>query len=354
MGLLFTSQGDDAHIAQASLSGALAAIDAVNTDPDMPLQFHPVIRDPAGNPDSYVPLCESILRETSARHIIGCTSSSSRKDVIPSLEKLGGILWYALPYEGFEASDHVIYTHACQSHHLLPLLDWALPRLGKRVYLTGSNYIWGWEINRLARLRVTRAGGQIVAERNVPVNSQDVGRIIDEICIARPDFVLNSLVGASCHAFLQAFRALGAKDHAFAPDRCPVLSCYMNESEFPYLGDAIEGLISVGPYFRGPADAPAGPFVSSIEMAAHMSVMELARLLAEAGQGSENMPATPLLESSPGKICPVTHHTNLPVHIAQVRQGAFEVLHSIAEYPGDPFLSGTFMPPPLPFYMAES
>ncbi len=353
MSATYSRRGGYQFIAQASLAGALAAIDAVNADPEMPLKFFAVMRDPEAIADAYAPLCESILRETSARHIIGCTTSLDRKEVIPSLEKFGGTLWFALPYEGFESSDHVVYTHACQSHHLLPLLNWALPRLGKRVYLTGSNYIWGWEINRLARLRVIRAGGQIVAERNLPLGEQDVGRIIDEIRAIRPDFVLNSLVGASCFAFLRAYRALGNEDPAFAPDRCPVLSCNLNESELPFLVDAAEGLISVGPYFRGRADAPAGPFASSIEMAAHMSVMELARLLALAGPGSENWPVTALLESSPGPISPVTHHTNLPVHIAQVRQGAFEVLHSIAAFPGDPFLSGTFMPPPLPFYMAE-
>ena len=52
--------------------------------------------------------------------------------MIPTLEKSGGTLWYAVPYEGFEASDHVVYTHACPNQHLLPLLDWAMPAHGRR------------------------------------------------------------------------------------------------------------------------------------------------------------------------------------------------------------------------------
>ena len=64
---------------------------------------------------------------------IGCVTSWSRKEVIPVLERHGGTLWYPLPYEGFEASDHVVYTHACPNQHLLPLLDWALPRMGRAV-----------------------------------------------------------------------------------------------------------------------------------------------------------------------------------------------------------------------------
>ena len=161
LGLLYSRSGSYSLLSDASRTGALAAIAAVNADPDMPVQFMPVARDPSGNADAYGPLCEEILRESSARHVVGCVTSWSRKEVIPSLEKLGGTLWYALPYEGFEASDHVVYTHACPNQHLLPLLDWAMPAHGRRVYLTGSNYIWGWEINRLARMTIAAAGGEI-------------------------------------------------------------------------------------------------------------------------------------------------------------------------------------------------
>ena len=38
------------------------------------------------------------------------------------LEKAGGTLWYACPYEGFEANEHVVYMHACPNQHLVPLL----------------------------------------------------------------------------------------------------------------------------------------------------------------------------------------------------------------------------------------
>ena len=275
LGILYSQSGDYAVLSRASRAGAMAAIAAVNDDPALDLTFQPVERDPKGNTDAYGPLCGDILLE-GARHVIGCVTSWSRKEVIPVLERQGGTLWYPIPYEGFEASDHVVYTHACPNQHLLPLLDWALPIYGARGYLTGSNYIWGWEMNRLARERVMAAGGEVLGERYLPLGSVDVGRIVQEIRHARPGFVLNNLVGTSSYEFLAAMRGLAAEDAAFAPDRCPILSCNLTEAELPALGAAAEGLVSAGPYFR---PAAGGEFASSIEAAAYAAVRELARLL---------------------------------------------------------------------------
>ncbi len=118
----------------------------------------------------------------------------------------------------------MVYTHACPNQHLLPLLDWAMPAHGKRAYLTGSNYIWGWEMNRLAREYITASGGEILGERYLPLGSRDIGRMVEEVRHSRPDFVLNNLVGTSTYEFLEAMHRLAEDDPAFAASRCPILS----------------------------------------------------------------------------------------------------------------------------------
>jgi ABC-type branched-subunit amino acid transport system substrate-binding protein len=340
LGILFSRSGSYALIAEACRTGALAAIVALNADPGCALTFVPVERDPGGNVDLYGPLCAEIFRTSTARHVVGCVTSWSRKEVIPTLEKHGGTLWYPVPYEGFEASDHVVYTHACPNQHLLPLLDWAIPAYGRRAYLTGSNYIWGWEINRLARETVLAAGGKVLGERYLPIGSTDVGRMIDEIRATRPDFILNSLIGPSSYEFLAAYRQLGMDDPQFRPDCCPVLSCNLTECELGALGDAAEGLIAAGPYFRGVAGWPrAGDFGSSHEAAAFAAVRELARLLSQT-PGEARLGQLLAADRVPGGIVdPETHHTVLPVLIAQVRNGAFQVIQSRQAVAGDPYLS---------------
>ncbi|MFZ5708440.1 MAG: transporter substrate-binding protein [Pseudomonadota bacterium] len=338
LGLLYSRSGGYALFSEACRSGALAAIARVNADPELDLALLPVERDPGGDVDRYAPLCEDLLRNTGARHIIGCVTSWSRKEVIPVLEKFGGTLWYALPYEGFEASDHVVYTHACPNQHLLPLLDWALPAYGARAYLTGSNYIWGWEMNRLARERIGTAGGEIVGERYLPLGSREVGRMVEEIRHSRPDFILNNLVGTSTYEFLSAMHRLRIGEPAFAEGRCPILSCNLTEAELPAIGAAAEGLVAAGPYFRAPG---ADEFRSSPEAAAHAAVMELSRLL-HGRRGAEDMSLGALLQAAGrSAIDSVTHHTALPVIIAQVEGGVFRTIRALPAVAGDPYLTHT-------------
>lgn len=341
LGLLYSRSGSYRLISEACRTGALAAIAMVNADPALDLTFLPVERDPGGNVDAYAPLCASILNDTGARHVLGCVTSWSRKEVIPTVEKYGGVLWYAVPYEGFEASDHVVYTHACPNQHLLPLLDWVMPAQGRRAYLVGSNYIWGWEMNRLARARITEAGGEVLAERHLPIGSREVGRMIEELRFTRPDFILNSLIGPSSYDFMAAYRALGAEDPHFRPHRCPVLSCNLTECELPALGLAAEGLVAAGPYFRGVPGWPgAGNFGSSHEAAAFSAVRELARLLAHR-PGAEALPLAQLLAGDRGQgvIDPQTHHTTLPVIIARVEGEVFRPIKRLEPVAGDPYLT---------------
>lgn len=330
IGLLYSRSGAYTLLSEACRTGALAAIAAVNGDPGMDLTFVPVERDPGGNVDLYGPMCAEILRESGARHIVGCVTSWSRKEVIPVLDKQGGTLWYACPYEGFEASDHVVYTHACPNQHLMPLLDWAMRSHGRRAWLSGSNYIWGWEINRLARETVMGAGGEVLGERYLPIGSRDVRHLVEEAVAARPDFILNSLIGPSSHDFIAAYRAeTGAAGR-------PILSCNLTEAELGAIGPAAEGLVAAGPYFRG---AAGGSFGNSFEAAAHAAVMELARLL-RGRPGAEVLPLPQLLAGAEaGAVDRKTHHTTLPVLIAEVRGGVFEVIHREEAVPGDPYLT---------------
>lgn len=346
IGILFSRSGSYCLISEASRSGALKAIEQVNEDPSLSITFVPVQRDPAGDIDAYAPLCEEILRESDARHVIGCTTSWSRKEVIPALERLDGVLWYPAPYEGFEASDRIVYTHSCPNQHLLPLLKYIFVRFGTRSYLTGSNYIWGWEMNRLARDISMQAGGMVLGERYLPLGSTEISRIVDEIAGFKPDFILNQLIGPSQYAFLAGIAELRRNDPFFAHGNCPVLSCNLTEAELPAIGEAAEGVISAGPWFRELPGALPGnfgrrDFESSLEAAAHASVMMLARLLS-GKPGSETLPLSQLLvqpQAAQFGISARTHHTRLPIALAQVRNGRFELLYQEPSRDGDPYLT---------------
>ena len=249
LGILYSVTGTYSLIGQACLDGARLGLEEVNRDPRYPFTFRAEIEDPGANIDRYHALSEAMLRERGCRHIIGTITSIGRKEVIPIIEKHDALLWYMCPYEGFECCENVIYTGACPNQHIVPLFRHLLPRYGKRVYLVGSNYIWGWETNRTARELVQASGGEVVGEKYLPFNALDVDRLIEDIRAQRADFVLNNLVGTSSYAFLAAYHDAARGDVSFAPENRPVVSCNLTEAELDSIGPAAEGLISTAIYF---------------------------------------------------------------------------------------------------------
>jgi branched-chain amino acid transport system substrate-binding protein len=326
IGILYSRSGNYRLVSDACRKGALSAIADVNADPKGSVEFMPVESDPQGNADRYAAGCAEILQNSSARHIIGCVTSWSRKEVIPVLERAGGTLWYACPYEGFETSDHVVYMHACPNQQLLPLFAHVVPRFGANGFLLGSNYIWGWEMNRVARDLIADAGAEVRGERYLPLGETDVARLIEEIRATRPDFVLNNLIGLSSYAFLKAYAELGSEDPDFLPQCRPVVSCNLTECELEAIGEAGNGHLSAGPYFHEADATGEGGYrpQSSFEASAYASVRVLAEILADNPEtGWADLPAafaerrfaTPFGSTA---IDTRTQHASLPVVIGEI------------------------------------
>jgi branched-chain amino acid transport system substrate-binding protein len=360
IGVLYSASGAYASIGRDCLDGArLGLADAVAAaGPDAPA-IEPVFVDPEGDLNRYGTEARRLLREDGCRHILGTITSAARKEVIPLVEKHDGLLWYVCPYEGFEASESVIYAGACPNQHLLPLLDHVMPRYGGQAFLVGANYVWGWETNRLARQILRETGGDVLGERYLPLDDTEVERLVAEIAAKRPDFVLNNLVGPSSYAFLRAYRRLGDQDERFRPQRRPVVSCNLTECELPAIGAGVaDGNISAAPYFEsvpGPRNAAfrqaigsrlgAGRPVSAFMATAYAS----ARILVETivGLGTDD-PAAVRERIAEGThetvlgdiaIDPVTNHATLPVHLARIGGAGFGIVASRQAIVADPYLA---------------
>ncbi|QKV18281.1 transporter substrate-binding domain-containing protein [Oricola thermophila] len=361
IGVLFSCSGSYSRPAEQGYSGALAAVADINADSSFPFQLKAHHADPAGNTDRYAELCRDLIRKAGARHIVGCTTSWSRKEVIPVVEKLDALLWYPCVYEGFEVSESLVYVAACANQHLVPLLDYIVPRFGARGFLTGSNYIWGWETNRIARDILTRSGGSVLGERYVPIGDTDIGHLIAEIREKRPDFILNNLIGDTSYAFLAAYRALGLEDPAFLPENRPVVSCNLCENETTRLGKNAAGHYTVSSYFRSLASEENDRFAARMSASAPTRVADAffvqayaaVVMIAEAIRRTGSDEAHGVLEAvrSTETMTPLgslrvdrsTNHVSLCAHIGRAKaDGDFEIMHhcrdSIAP---DPFLTAT-------------
>ena len=360
VGVLYSTEGAYARIGHDCWDGALLGLRHGLDGSGGAVALEPVCANPGGDLARYLADALALRRDHGCRHIIGTITSAARKEAIPLVEKHDALLWYVCPYEGFEANESVIYTGPCPNQHLLPLLDYVMPRFGSRAFLVGANYVWGWESNRLARQLLTETGGEVLGERYLPLDDTEVDRLIAEIRQKVPDFVLNNLVGPSSHAFLRAYRALGEEDPRFAPRRRPVVSCNLTECELDAIGPGVaDGHLSAASYFASldttanrafRQAVSAGLGASRVPSAFLASAYATARILVEAvaAVGTDDPPAVRGHVASrafdtvlgPLAIDARTNHAALPVHVGRISpRDTFEILLSRRPARADPYLA---------------
>ncbi|WP_181418529.1 transporter substrate-binding protein [Pseudoroseicyclus aestuarii] len=354
LGLIFSTTGSYAALGQSAFAGALGAIDKVARASG--IEIEPVIRDPGGDPALYAAMTSELL-DAGVRNIIGAITSWSRKDMIPILERKGGLLWYPCPYEGFECNDHVVYLGAAPNHHVVPAIDWIASQRMSRAYLVGSNYVWGWETLRLARDRLQAYGIEVVGERFIALGSDQHDHVIDEITALSPDCVVNSLIGPSSVGFV---RSLGARDRSRQGKAGHLISFNQTEADLDELGAHADGLLSVGSFFAEDADpalcavarahAPNGR-VSAFLATAHAAVEIFADSVTRAGtdapeavfRAASMAPVSTALGAI--SIDPVMRHAALAPRVAIARDGRFRVIErATAPVAADPYLSRQGLP----------
>jgi branched-chain amino acid transport system substrate-binding protein len=371
VGFLFSSTGSYELVARSMLNGALLAAEEVNAS-GLGVRIEPTICNPGGDLGQYS-VQASVLLKRNIRHVVGCYTSSARKEVIPLFEKHDALLWYPSHYEGFESSSNVVYTGAAPNQHVLPLVEYLLAHHGHRAFCVGSNYIWAWENNRILRESVTARGGSVLAERYFAVGETDFDQAIEAIITARPSFVFLTLIGTSAYQFFRAFRAACRARGIDQAREIPVASCSLSEPELEAIGDeAVDGHLSSSVYFCSIQSAEnlkflaayqarftGGPTASADAEASYNAVWLLARSAAAAGTDDPRAVKAQLvrqeLNAPQGKVWidEPTFHAFLTPRIGRSNRAAKFDLVSEARAPvqPDPYLvhnSGRFEAAPFP------
>ncbi|MBB4526601.1 UNVERIFIED_ORG: ABC-type branched-subunit amino acid transport system substrate-binding protein [Rhizobium sophorae] len=358
IGILFSTTGPYGSMGRDARDGAdFAMAEYAGVEG---LAIEPVFFDPHADLAAYLDGARHLLR-AGCRHIVGTITSAARKEVIPLVEKHDGLLWYMCPYEGFEANENVIYVGGCPNQHLLPLFEHLIPRYGARPYLVGANYVWGWEMNRLARELITNAGGEVLGERYLPLEETAVERIVAEIAQRRPSFILNNLIGPSSYAFLEAIKALGNRDPAFRAENCPVVSCDLMECELDDIAaGAAAGQLCAASYFDSIATSENAAFkarvterhsaerrVSSVFASAYTAVRLCVDAIVAAGGDEPDAVRRELYNRSwptlfgALSIDRETNHAALPFHLGRINaDNGFDVVASRPPLAADPYLTG--------------
>ena len=360
IGVLFSQSGFMAVIEETQLRGTIMAIDEINDAGGIngrPLE--PVIYDPGSETRAFGQLAKKMMVEDNVNTIFGCYTSSSRKAVMPVVERLNGLLWYPTLYDGFEFSPNVIYTGAAPNQNCVELCRVLMEAYGTRFYFVGSDYVYPRESNRIMRELVRNSGGEVVGERYLRfgADEREFRPLMREIKEARPDVIFSTVVGDSTIHLYQSYM-----DAGMDPKVAPIASLTTTEAEIKAMGfDVGEGHLTAAPYFQGVDSERNTTFVSLYKKrygedeptnmcleAAYFQVHVFAKTLRETNSMDIELLRASVMGSEfdapQGEIAinPVCGHTDLWTRIGRVNDtGQFDIVYDSGKrIKADPYLIG--------------
>ncbi|MCB6179947.1 transporter substrate-binding domain-containing protein [Rhodobacter sp. Har01] len=358
VGVLFSRSGFMALIEETQYRGTMIAIEEINARGGVNgREIVPVVYDPASDNALFRSQARRMLTEEGLSTIFGCYTSSSRKSVLPVVERLNGLLWYPTLYEGFEFSPNIIYTGAAPNQNSMALCEYLVENYGSRFYFVGSDYVYPRESNRIMRELVAERGGQVVGERYVPLNArrQDFFAVMHDIKRQMPDVIFSTVVGSATVLLYQTYHDFGLN-----PANMPIASLTTTEAEIRAMGcDVGEGHLTAAPYFQSISNSRNDNFVRRYRArygedeatnmcveAAYFQVHMFARAL-ECANTLDTDVLRPMVlgqsfEAPQGevRIDPKCSHTNVWSRIGRAtRSGQFEILRqSLSPVLADPYL----------------
>ncbi len=362
IGVLFSQTGVTAVIEESQLRGSILAIEEINASGGINgRELVPHVYDPASDARSFARLADRLMCVDGVNVIFGCYTSSSRRAVLPVVERRNGLLWYPTLYEGFEYSPNVIYTGAAPNQNSVELAEFLMENYGTRFYFVGSDYIYPRESNRIMRDLVRVHRGAVVGERYLDLNADpvDFKSVARDIRRAQPDVIFSTVVGDSTAYLYKAYA-----DAGLDPDVMPIASLTTSEAEVQRMGgDVAAGHITAAPYFQQVSTPDNSSFVARYQKrfgadqptnmcveAAYFQVHVFARALSQTNTMDTEVLRPVVLGS--GYDAPQGHisidedsgHTDLWTRIGRAnRDGQFDIVREshVAVKP-DPYLTTHF------------
>jgi branched-chain amino acid transport system substrate-binding protein len=358
VGVLCSQTGVTAVIEESQLKGTILAIEEINSVGGINgRELVPVIYDPASEPTNFARFADKLLAEDGVTMIFGCYTSSSRKAVLPVVERRNGLLWYPTLYEGFEYSPNVIYTGAAPNQNSVKLAEFLMENYGTRFFFIGSDYIYPWESNRIMRELVSSRGGTVVAERYLDLRAgpNDFRPVLRDVKQMQPDVIFSTVVGQATAYLYWAYGDAGLNSKVM-----PIASLTTSEAEIKLMGaDVADGHLTAAPYFERVDTAANCSFVSKYKSrfgedqstnmcveAAYFQVHVFAKALCETNSMDPDILRPMVLGSEfdapQGRIAidSDSNHTDLWTRIGRAnRRGQFDIVkESRLALKPDPYL----------------
>jgi urea transport system substrate-binding protein len=249
VGILHSLTGTMAISEKAVVDGELLAIDEINAHGGLlGRQIKPIIVDGKSDSQKFASLAEQLITQDKVSAIFGCWTSACRKTVKPIFEKYDHLLFYPVQYEGLEQSPNIIYLGAAPNQQIIPAVKWLIDHVGKTFFLIGSDYVFPRTANEIIKDQIKSFGGKIVGEDYLILgsNNNSVDKMVNDIRLAKPDVILNTINGRDN---IQFFHAL--KNAGITAKTIPVMSFSIAEDELKSMNSTdMAGNFAAWNYFQ--------------------------------------------------------------------------------------------------------
>lgn len=386
VGVLHSLSGTMA-ISETSLRDVLLfAFDEINANGGvLGKQIEPIVADGASDWPVYAEKAEQLVAKDQVKAVFGCWTSVSRKFVLPVFEKYNNLLFYPVQYEGEEESPNIIYTAEAVNQQAIPAVDYLLEEGYTKFYLIGTDYVYPQTTNIVLfeyllskGIPVENIGGGIRYEGDVAVSAgnytpfghTDFQQIVAEIkdfAASGDACVINTINGDANVPFFKEIAASG-----LSSDDCPIVSFSLSEDEFRGLPTKdLVGHLGCWTYFMSVDTEENKAFIKNFQdwlandapdavqkegrvtcspMVLSYDGVYLWKAAVEKAGTFEPEAVIKALESGisfdgPGGTVTSqeNHHVTKTVYIGEtLENGQFEILESIPDVYGEPWLKGTF------------
>jgi urea transport system substrate-binding protein len=260
VGILHSMTGTMAISETPVVLATRMAIDEVNDAGGiLGRKLEAVVADGKSDWPTFAAEAERLITQEKVEVVFGCWTSASRKTVKPVFEKHDHLLFYPVQYEGLEQSPNIIYTGAAPNQQIIPAVQWAFEKLGKKVFLVGSDYVFPRTANAIIQDQVKQLKGQVVGEEYALLGATDVAHIVKKIKDAKPNVILNTINGDTNVHFFKALRAAG-----ITPAKIPTVSFSLAEAELQQMGvKELVGDYAAWNYFMSVDSIPNKNFIAS-------------------------------------------------------------------------------------------
>jgi branched-chain amino acid transport system substrate-binding protein len=250
VGLLCSGSGSTSLLEMSQWRGSVLAMEEINERGGIAgRELVAIHYDPGSDPAAFRELAERLILKDSVNVIFGGYTSTSRKAMLPVVEKYNRLLVYSQQYEGFEYSDNIIYSGASPNQNGVQLADFMTETFGARVYMVGSRYVYPYECNRtMQELLLQHPEGAILGERYLELDArpEQFADVVADIRRKAPDWIFCTVIGKTVPYLYEAFAEAG-----FDPATMPIASLNTSETEISAMKKGIAaGHFTAAPYFQ--------------------------------------------------------------------------------------------------------